>query len=130
MRAKLAIVVASVSLIVFIVCLGKVIRESQRDRLLIPDEKAVAAAMLEKKLSGPGYFSATSDTDDPREPKITVDDAKAQVARVVSERHLDAEHAAKLNELIDRLSEPATSRIVGEATVNLLRLNLALDAQR
>ena len=49
---KLCIVVASVALIVFIACLGKVIHSSQRDRFVVPDEKAVAAAMLEKKLCG------------------------------------------------------------------------------
>jgi len=131
LRAKLATVVTLLGLIVFILCLGKVILSGQRDRLTIPDEKAVAAALLEKQLSGPGYFSpTTTEPNDPREPKISVPDAKAQVARIVAERHLDAAHAAKLNDLIDRLAEPPKSRIFGDVTVNLLRLNLALDAQR
>jgi K+-transporting ATPase c subunit len=47
---------------------------------------------------------------------------------VVTERKLNTEQAAKVHMLIDRLTERPRSRMVGEDHINLLRLNLALDA--
>jgi len=64
------------------------------------------------------------------EPQISVADARTQVVGIVKERQFDPDHAAKLDALIDRLAEPSPSRMTGEATINLLRLNLALDELR
>lgn len=53
-----------------------------------------------------------------------------QVERVVTERQLDADGAAKVRRLIDQLATPPRSRMTGEDSINLLRLNLALDEIR
>ncbi|MNC98219.1 potassium-transporting ATPase subunit C [compost metagenome] len=64
------------------------------------------------------------------ELRISVDDAKSQAAKIARERQLSPEQARKMEQLIDRLVEPSPSRMIGEATINLLRLNLALDELR
>ena len=105
---------------------------AQHEQFVIPDERAAAAALLAQKLSGPRYFRPPVRTPDLRngEPFISVAGALAQVDRVATERHLDAERTAKVLKLIDRLAESPKSRMVGEPSVNLLRLNLALDELR
>jgi K+-transporting ATPase c subunit len=104
----------------------------RRDYFTAPNEKVVAANLLNEKLSGPRYFqqahSATQQLpSDDGEPRVSVAEARAQVVKIVKERQFDPERAAKLEQLIDRLAEPSVSRMIGEATINLLRLNLALD---
>lgn len=110
------------------------LQRSQSQRLRIPDEKAVAADLLAQKLTGPRYFQRTTPDQNPStrsgEWTITVDDAIAQMERVVTERHLDADGAAKVRRLIDQLATPPRSRMTGEDSINLLRLNLALDEIR
>ena len=102
------------------------------DDLVIPNEKAVALAKLAEKFTGPGYFH--QGPDDPRplvvtgqgDIYITATNAWAQEARVVHERHLNPEAAAKVHRLIEWLTEPPPSRFSTER-VNMVRLNLALD---
>ena len=110
------------------------LQRSQSQRLPIPDEKAVAADLLAQKLTGPRYFQRTAPERTPQirggALTITVDEATAQVERVVTERHLDAKDAAKVRQLIDQLATPPRSRMTGEDSINLLRLNLALDELR
>lgn len=112
-----------------------------RERLVVPDEKAAAAALLAQKLSGPSYFQAPPldaktrrviEVTHPGEsgPLLTEAEARTQVARIVRERGFDAGKAARLHGLIDQLAQPSTSRVVGEPVINLLRLNLALDELR
>jgi K+-transporting ATPase c subunit len=110
----------------------------RHQQFAIPDEKAVAAALLNEKLSGPRYFHSTPPAAEDRrlnevaqlqgdEPRISATDARAQVDRVAQERQFTAEQTERLRKLIDRLVESSPSRMVGEASINLLRLNLALD---
>jgi K+-transporting ATPase c subunit len=112
-----------------------VVQYSQRPTMVIPDEKAAAAALLQEKLSGPRYFHpTTSNPGAPElrsaEPRISVADARSQIDGIVRERQLQKQQAEMLEQLVDRLAEPSPSRIVGEPTINLLRLNLALDELR
>ena len=141
LHMKLGTVLAALALVGFVVGGALLLRHAQDERMIIPDEKAAAAALLGRKLSGPRYFQPSSPaaTDlravrTPRlrdgEPLISLADAQAQVDRLATERHLDAERTAKVRTLIERLAEPPDSRMVGEASVNLLRLNLALDELR
>ena len=102
------------------------------DDLVIPNEKAVAMAMLSHKFSGPRYFQLPPGELHPPpeigevDTFITVASASAQEQRIVEERHLSPESAAKLHRLIDKLTEPPPSRLFSER-INLVRLNLAMD---
>lgn len=92
------------------------------------DEKAAAEALLAAKLSGPRYFIpqvADPAGDDGR--WIWVDDAVAQIQRVVEERNLGPEGTQAIRQLTVELAEPHPYRAVGGQRINLLRLNLSLD---
>ena len=123
---------ATVLTFVFCIAAGWLIQRGRHDVIPIPDEKAAAAALLAQKLSGPRYFqlpaaSGPNALAPGGEIRISAEQARAQIDRVARERNLSTEQAKTLADLIDRLVEPPTSRMVGDSTVNLLRLNLALD---
>jgi K+-transporting ATPase ATPase C chain len=59
------------------------------------------------------------------DPHISVANARLQAARVAEERGLTAE---QVGGLIDDSTEAASLGILGEEVVNVLRLNLSLDA--
>ena len=60
------------------------------------------------------------------DPHISPDSARAQVARVAKARALTIE---QVNRLIDQYTEDPTLGLLGDPRVNVLKLNLALDAQ-
>lgn len=116
--------------------LSAFLRSANPHSVSLPDEKAAAAQLLAKRLSGPGYFevppgglrdesgvAATSAV----EPHITASAAQKQVERIARERQLDAAGVVKVEDLIRRLTETPSSRVIGEEHLNVLRLNLALD---
>ncbi len=93
------------------------------------EERAAAEDLLAAKLSGPQYFtpkvvSALEDCGH----WIEVSDAWSQVPRIVAERHISPSAEQSLERLISKLSEPHPYRVVGGQRINLLRLNLSLDA--
>jgi hypothetical protein len=95
----------------------------------IQDERAVADLILARKLSGPRFFNA------PANAKLEEDglwirefEARSQLPRVVAARKLGPEGARALEQLIDALTEHHPSRMIGGTRINLLRLNLSLDA--
>jgi len=59
------------------------------------------------------------------DPHISVRNAERQAARVARERHLDE---ARVHELIRQNTDGASLGFLGEPGVNVLKLNLALDA--
>jgi K+-transporting ATPase ATPase C chain len=61
------------------------------------------------------------------DPHLSPTAAKFQASRIATERHLSVE---QVNELIDRLTEGPQLGFLGEARVNVLALNLALDARQ
>ena len=61
---------------------------------------------------------------------IPPDKAAAQIDRVMRERKFDEGARGKLDKLINDLTEPHPSRVIGGYRVNLARLNVALDAMK
>ncbi|MNG72601.1 Potassium-transporting ATPase C chain [compost metagenome] len=59
------------------------------------------------------------------DPQISIAAAQYQLARVAAARQLPPEQIARL---IDENTDQATPNFMGESVVNLLKLNLALDA--
>jgi K+-transporting ATPase ATPase C chain len=61
------------------------------------------------------------------DPQISIAAAQYQLARVAAARQLPQEQIAKL---IEESTDQATPNFMGESVVNVLKLNLALDALR
>lgn len=97
----------------------------------LPDEKKVAMELLTDTLTGPGYFHAPEGIAPDEHGVVWLSPVQAgdQIDRVLRERKLDAGERAKLENLIDEVSEPHPSRTIGGDRINLARLNVALDAQ-
>jgi K+-transporting ATPase c subunit len=55
-------------------------------------------------------------------------EAKSQIPRVAHERGMGECGERRLRALVDHCSEPRHPRSMGESQVNILKLNLALDA--
>jgi potassium-transporting ATPase KdpC subunit len=60
------------------------------------------------------------------DPHLSPDSAHAQVPRVAKARGISTD---QLNQLVAQLTEQPDLRLLGEARVNVLKLNLALDQQ-
>lgn len=104
-----------------------------RPPLVIPDEQLAGQELLAKKFAGPLYFQPEQqDAAIPPSDKyyITVASARSQAARIAVERKLNAAEVAKLHAIIENITEPPPSRVVGQDRVSTVRLNLALDALR
>ncbi len=126
---RLLIIYAGIFAALFLVfaAIAHLLSTSQSASVPVPDEKAVAQELLEKKLSGPRYFQIGEPAPELPSPYITPSQAKAQLDRVVAERKLDDTERAKVEALIKELTEPSPSRMVGTERLNALQLNLALD---
>jgi len=110
-----------------------VLIENPRVRTVHPvstcEETAAAEALLAAKLSGPRYFKPKVALElEGSGHWIWIDDACSQVPRIVAERKLGPAGEQAVRQLIVKLSEPHPYRMVGGQRVNLLRLNLSLDA--
>lgn len=93
------------------------------------EENAAAESALDAKLSGPGYFRVTSAIQQEGGGLwIEVDDAMSQVHRIVVARKLGPDGSRKLEMLIEQTAEPHPYRVVGGKRIDLVRLNLSLDA--
>ena len=130
MNSKRSILLATVVALLAIGIAGFVWFRNDRS-FKIPDEKKVGVALLAETLTGPRYFQ---EPEHPSEflrgeggPWIAPEDAKNQVERVARERGYEARQAEKLEKLIEKLTEPHPSRVMGGERIQLVRLNLALD---
>jgi K+-transporting ATPase ATPase C chain len=85
------------------------------------DVERLAAAGVAGPVPGDGATASGSGLD----PDISPEFAKAQVSRIAAARGLPQ---AEIDALVDRFTEGRLLGIVGEPRVNVLRLNLALDA--
>lgn len=91
-------------------------RETQfRSENTIPAAIAIPADML---------FASASGVD----PHISPEAAWLQVERVAAARAFTAEQRTKLSALLQQYTEPPQFGFLGNARVNVLKLNIALDA--
>ncbi|MBV8120517.1 MAG: K(+)-transporting ATPase subunit C [Alphaproteobacteria bacterium] len=94
------------------------------NQALIDRVKADAAKLAKENPGSPIPVDLITTSGSGLDPDITPAAAMFQVPRVAKARHLDAD---KLRALIDAQTHAPLLGILGEARVNVLELNLALD---
>lgn len=97
---------------------------------LSPASPAFAEAVAKRRAETPNEATADllTTSGSGLDPHLTPEGAEAQVARVATARHLPASDQERLRQWIhDRISAP-TLGILGQRRVNVMELNLALDA--
>jgi len=95
------------------------------DRRLIDRVKATAAQLRERDGNLPIPVDLVTTSGSGLDPHITPAAAEFQVARVARARRLAED---RVQALVRRYMEPRQCGVLGEPRVNVLQLNLALDA--
>lgn len=88
-------------------------------------ERAAQLHQANPAMSGPIPVDLLTASGSGLDPQISIAAAQYQLARVAAARHLPPEQIAKL---IEDNTDRATPNFMGESVVNVLKLNLALDA--
>jgi len=88
-------------------------------------ERATQLRQANPAMSGPIPVDLLTASGSGLDPQISIAAAQYQLARVAAARHLPPEQIAKL---IEDNTDRATPNFMGESVVNVLKLNLALDA--
>ncbi|WP_413712992.1 potassium-transporting ATPase subunit KdpC [Serratia marcescens] len=88
-------------------------------------ERAAQLRQANPAMSGPIPVDLLTASGSGLDPQISIAAARYQLARVAAARHLPPEQIAKL---IEDNTDRATPNFMGESVVNVLKLNLALDA--
>ncbi|MBH2884724.1 potassium-transporting ATPase subunit KdpC [Serratia ureilytica] len=88
-------------------------------------ERAAQLRQANPAMSGPIPVDLLTASGSGLDPQISIAAAQYQLARVAGARHLPPEQIAKL---IEDNTDRATPNFMGESVVNVLKLNLALDA--
>jgi K+-transporting ATPase ATPase C chain len=96
-------------------------------RKLVDRVSTEVAAMRAQGLAGPVPADAAATSASGLDPEISPAFARAQVARVARARGLDS---SRLQAFVEANTAGRLFGILGEPRVNVLRLNLALDAFR
>ncbi|AXK23005.1 potassium-transporting ATPase subunit KdpC [Serratia marcescens] len=88
-------------------------------------ERAAQLRQANPAMRGPIPVDLLTASGSGLDPQISIAAARYQLARVAAARHLPPEQIAKL---IEDNTDRATPNFMGESVVNVLKLNLALDA--
>jgi K+-transporting ATPase ATPase C chain len=88
-------------------------------------ERAEQLRLANPAMKGPIPVDLLTASGSGLDPQISLAAAQYQLARVAAARQLPPEQIAKL---IDQSTDQATPNFMGESVVNVLKLNLALDA--
>ncbi|MGQ8773178.1 potassium-transporting ATPase subunit KdpC [Serratia sp. NA_112.1] len=88
-------------------------------------ERAAQLHQANPAMKGPIPVDLLTASGSGLDPQISLAAAQYQLARVAAARQLAPEQIAKL---IDESTDQATPNFMGESVVNVLKLNLALDA--
>ncbi|MEV2242105.1 potassium-transporting ATPase subunit KdpC [Micromonospora sp. NPDC049891] len=88
-------------------------------------ERAAQLRQANPAMSGPIPVDLLTASGSGLDPQISIAAARYQLARVAAARHLPPKQVAKL---IEDNTDRATPNFMGESVVNVLKLNLALDA--
>ncbi|QIC85942.1 potassium-transporting ATPase subunit KdpC [Serratia liquefaciens] len=88
-------------------------------------ERAAQLRLANPTMKGPIPVDLLTASGSGLDPQISLAAAQYQLARVAAARQLPPEQIAKL---IDQSTDQATPNFMGESVVNVLKLNLALDA--
>jgi len=88
-------------------------------------ERAAQLRQANPAMSGPIPVDLLTASGSGLDPQISIAAARYQLARVAAARQLPPEQIAKL---IEDNTDRATPNFMGESVVNVLKLNLALDA--
>jgi K+-transporting ATPase ATPase C chain len=88
-------------------------------------ERAAQLRLANPAMKGPIPVDLLTASGSGLDPQISLAAAQYQLARVAAARQLAPEQIAKL---IDESTDQATPNFMGESVVNVLKLNLALDA--
>jgi len=88
-------------------------------------ERAAQLRQANPAMSGPIPVDLLTASGSGLDPQISIAAARYQLARVAAARHLPPEQVVKL---IEDNTDRATPNFMGESVVNVLKLNLALDA--
>jgi K+-transporting ATPase ATPase C chain len=87
---------------------------------------AVSLATLKQESPAAVPADAVTASGSGLDPHISIENARRQVARVARERGVPQ---AKIQEIVDKIAERPTFGVIGEPRINVLRLNLELDAE-
>ncbi|HFJ4328473.1 potassium-transporting ATPase subunit KdpC [Serratia liquefaciens] len=88
-------------------------------------ERAAQLRLANPAMKGPIPVDLLTASGSGLDPQISLAAAQYQLARVAAARQLPPEQIAKL---IDQSTDQAPPNFMGESVVNVLKLNLALDA--
>ncbi|EMH5180730.1 potassium-transporting ATPase subunit KdpC [Serratia marcescens] len=88
-------------------------------------ERAAHLRQANPAMSGPIPVDLLTASGSGLDPQISIAAAQYQLARVAAARHLPPQQIAKL---IEDNTDRATPNFMGKSVVNVLKLNLALDA--